>query len=83
MKWLHPMLATGNSAAAAVDRLKESGAVTVRVVCILATAQSVDRLHGRHPEVPIFTAAIDENVTDSGYIVPGLGDVGDRMYGTK
>jgi uracil phosphoribosyltransferase len=80
---LHPMLATGNSAVAAVDRLKESGAKTVRIVCVLATAQSVDRLHGRHPEVPIFTAAIDENVTDSGYIVPGLGDVGDRMYGTK
>lgn len=80
---LHPMLATGNSAIAAVDRLKESGAKTVRIVCVLATAQSVDRLHGRHPEVPIFTAAIDENVTDSGYIVPGLGDVGDRMYGTK
>jgi uracil phosphoribosyltransferase len=80
---LHPMLATGNSAVAAVDRLKESGAKTVRIVCVLATAQSVDRLHGRHPEVPIFTAAIDESVTDSGYIVPGLGDVGDRMYGTK
>ncbi|HEX3710058.1 MAG TPA: uracil phosphoribosyltransferase [Pseudolabrys sp.] len=80
---LHPMLATGNSAVAAVDRLKESGAKTLRIVCVLATAQSVDRLHGRHPEVPIFTAAIDENVTDSGYIVPGLGDVGDRMYGTK
>jgi uracil phosphoribosyltransferase len=80
---LHPMLATGNSAVAAVDRLKESGAKTVRIVCVLATAQSVDRLHGRHPEVPIFTSAIDENVTDSGYIVPGLGDVGDRMYGTK
>jgi len=80
---LHPMLATGNSAVAAVDRLKESGATIVRVVCVLATAQSVERLHSRHPEVPIFTAAIDESVTDSGYIVPGLGDVGDRMYGTK
>jgi uracil phosphoribosyltransferase len=80
---LHPMLATGNSAVAAVDRLKESGATTVRVVCVLATAQSVDRLHGRHPEVPIFTAAIDESITDNGYILPGLGDVGDRMYGTK
>ncbi len=80
---LHPMLATGNSAVAAVDRLKESGATTVRIVCVLATAQSVEQLHGRHPEVPIFTAAIDESVTDNGYIVPGLGDVGDRMYGTK
>ena len=80
---LHPMLATGNSAVAAVDRLKESGAMTVRIVCVLATAQSVDRLHGRHPDVPIFTAAIDDAITDSGYIVPGLGDVGDRMYGTK
>jgi uracil phosphoribosyltransferase len=80
---LHPMLATGNSVVAAVDRLKESGAKTVRIVCLLATEQSVDRLHGRHPEVPIFTAAIDEGITESGYIVPGLGDVGDRMYGTK
>ena len=80
---LHPMLATGNSAVAAVDRLKESGANTVRIVCVLATAQSVERLHGRHPEVPIFTAAIDEGITESGYILPGLGDVGDRMYGTK
>jgi len=80
---LHPMLATGNSAVAAVDRLKESGAKTVRILCILATEQSVDRLHSVHPEVPIFTAAIDNGITDTGYIVPGLGDVGDRMYGTR
>ena len=80
---LHPMLATGNSAVAAVDRLKESGAKTVRILCVLATAQSTEKLHAHHPEVPIYTAAIDEGITDTGYIVPGLGDVGDRMYGTR
>jgi len=80
---LHPMLATGNSAVAAVDRLKESGAKTVRILCVLATPQSVEKIHALHPEVPIYTAAVDESITDSGYIVPGLGDVGDRMYGTR
>jgi uracil phosphoribosyltransferase len=80
---LHPMLATGNSAVAAVDRLKESGAKTVRILCVLATPQSIEKLHGQHPEVPIYTAAVDESITDNGYIVPGLGDVGDRMYGTR
>ena len=80
---LHPMLATGNSAVAAVDRLKEAGAKTVRILCVLATPQSVEKLHGHHPEVPIFTAAVDEGITDTGYILPGLGDVGDRMYGTR
>jgi uracil phosphoribosyltransferase len=80
---LHPMLATGNSAVAAVDRLKESGAKTVRILCVLATPQSIEKLHGQHPEVPIYTAAVDEGITDTGYILPGLGDVGDRMYGTR
>jgi len=80
---LHPMLATGNSAVAAVDRLKESGAKTVRILCVLATPQSVEKIHALHPEVPIYTAAVDESITESGYIVPGLGDVGDRMYGTR
>jgi uracil phosphoribosyltransferase len=79
----HPMLATGNSAVAAVDRLKESGARAVRMLCMLATPQSVEKLNGAHPEVPIYTAAIDEGFTGTGYIVPGLGDVGDRMYGTR
>jgi uracil phosphoribosyltransferase len=80
---LHPMLATGNSGVAAVDRLKESGSRAVRIVCMLATAQAIEKIRGHHPDVPIFTAAIDEAITDDGYIQPGLGDVGDRMYGTR
>ena len=80
---LHPMLATGNSAVAAVDRLKESGAKAIRIVCLLATARAIDNLRGHHPDVPIWTAAIDEEITETGYILPGLGDVGDRMYGTR
>ena len=80
---LHPMLATGNSAVAAVERLKESGAKSVRIVCLLATAQATEKLHAHHPEVHIWTAAIDEAINEQGYIVPGIGDVGDRMYGTK
>lgn len=80
---LHPMLATGNSAVAAVDRLKESGAKTVRIMCLLATPQAIENVRGRHPDVAIWTAAIDDDITDDGYILPGLGDVGDRMYGTR
>ncbi len=80
---LHPMLATGNSAVAAIDRLKECGARTVRIVCILATQQAIDKIHALHPDVPIVSAAIDDGITDTGFIVPGLGDVGDRMYGTR
>lgn len=80
---LHPMLATGNSAVAAVDRLKESGARQVRIVCLLATPQALDRVRGHHPDVSVWTAAVDDGITDNGYILPGLGDVGDRMYGTR
>lgn len=80
---LHPMLATGNSAVAAIDRLKESGAKSVRILCMLATFASAEKLHAAHPEVPIYTAAIDEAISENGYILPGLGDVGDRMYGTR
>jgi uracil phosphoribosyltransferase len=80
---LHPMLATGNSAVAAVDRLKEAGAKQVRILCMLATPRAIETVRGNHPDVAIFTAAIDDDVTDTGYIVPGLGDVGDRMFGTK
>jgi uracil phosphoribosyltransferase len=80
---LHPMLATGNSAIAAVDRLKESGAKNIRIVCLLATPRAIDNVHGHHPEVQIWTAALDGDVTDTGFILPGLGDVGDRMYGTR
>jgi uracil phosphoribosyltransferase len=80
---LHPMLATGNSAVAAVDRLKEAGAKSVRIICLLATPQAVEKLHAHHPDVHLWTAAIDEVVNENGYIVPGIGDVGDRMYGTR
>jgi uracil phosphoribosyltransferase len=80
---LHPMLATGNSAVAAVDRLKESGANSIRLLCTLATERSIDKLHSVHPEVLVYTVAIDRGITDTGYIIPGLGDVGDRMYGTR
>jgi uracil phosphoribosyltransferase len=80
---LHPMLATGNSAVAAIDRLKEAGAVQVRIMCLLVTAQAVERVHAHHPDVHIWTAAIDDSINEQGYILPGLGDVGDRMYGTR
>lgn len=80
---LDPMLATANSAVAAVDRLKERGAKDLRFVCLLAAPEGVERMRGAHPDVPIWTAAIDQNLNDHGYIVPGLGDAGDRMYGTR
>jgi uracil phosphoribosyltransferase len=80
---LHPMLATGNSAVAAVDRLKEAGAKTVRIVCLLATEQAIEKLHAHHPDVHVWTAAVDETINEQGYILPGLGDVGDRMFGTR
>lgn len=78
-----PMLATGNTAVAAVDRLKEHGAVEIRFVCLLATPVGLANLHGHHPEVPVWTAAIDAQLNDHGYILPGLGDAGDRLYGTR
>lgn len=80
---LDPMLATANSATAAVDRLRERGAKDLRFVCLLAAPEGVKRFHGAHPDVPIWTAAIDERLDEHGYIVPGLGDAGDRMFGTK
>jgi uracil phosphoribosyltransferase len=80
---LDPMLATGNSATAAVERLKERGAKEIRFVCLLAAPEGIARMRGEHPDVPIWTAAVDEKLNDHGYIVPGLGDAGDRMYGTK
>jgi uracil phosphoribosyltransferase len=80
---LHPMLATGNSAVAAVDRLKEAGAKAVRIVCLLATEQAIEKLRAHHPDVHVWTAAVDESINDQGYILPGLGDVGDRMFGTR
>ena len=78
-----PMLATGNSSAAAVTRIKEAGAKEIRFVCLLAAPEGVETFSTAHPDVPIFTAALDSHLNDHGYIVPGLGDAGDRMYGTK
>ncbi len=78
-----PMLATGNSAAAAVDLLKEAGASDIRFLCLLAAPEGVGRMKDAHPDVPIVTAALDEHLDGNGYIVPGLGDAGDRMFGTK
>ncbi|MBZ8135460.1 uracil phosphoribosyltransferase [Afifella sp. IM 167] len=78
-----PMLATANSAIAAVQRLKERGARDVHFVCLLAAPEGVKAFRAAHPDVPVVTAAIDSHLNDHGYIVPGLGDAGDRMYGTK
>jgi uracil phosphoribosyltransferase len=78
-----PMLATANSATAAVERLKERGARDIRFVCLLAAPEGIAKLRGEHPDVSIWTASIDERLNEHGYIVPGLGDAGDRMYGTR
>ncbi|MBI1218541.1 MAG: uracil phosphoribosyltransferase [Rhodobacteraceae bacterium] len=78
-----PMLATGNSSAAAVDLLKASGARNIRFLCLLAAPEGIKRMQQAHPDVPIVTAAVDSHLNDHGYIVPGLGDAGDRMFGTK
>ncbi|AKR57877.1 Uracil phosphoribosyltransferase [Devosia sp. H5989] len=78
-----PMLATANSAIAAVDRLKRRGANNLRFLCLLAAPEGVEKFTAAHPDVPVFTAAIDDHLNEKGYIVPGLGDAGDRMYGTK
>ena len=78
-----PMLATANSAIAAIDKLKARGANNLRFVCLLAAPEGIERFTKAHPDVPVFTAAIDSHLNEKGYIVPGLGDAGDRMYGTK
>ena len=80
---LDPMLATGNSAVAAVQRIKEAGARNIKMVCLLAAPEGIETFHAAHPDVPIYTAALDSHLNDHGYIVPGLGDAGDRIYGTK
>ena len=80
---MDPMLATANSAVAAVERLKERGARDLRFMCLLAAPEGIARLRGAHPDIRIWTAAIDERLNEHGYIVPGLGDAGDRMFGTK
>lgn len=78
-----PMLATGNSSVAAIDLLKKSGAKNIRFLCLLAAPEGVARMKEAHPDVPIVTASVDSHLNDNGYIVPGLGDAGDRMFGTK
>lgn len=80
---LDPMLATANSAIAALDRLKARGASDLRFVCLLAAPEGLAKFQAAHPDVPVWTAAIDSHLNDHGYIVPGLGDAGDRMYGTR
>ncbi|MCV2893248.1 uracil phosphoribosyltransferase [Lentibacter sp. XHP0401] len=78
-----PMLATGNSSVAAIDLLKEAGATRIRFLCLLAAPEGVARMAEAHPDVHIITASLDESLNEQGYIVPGLGDAGDRMFGTK
>lgn len=78
-----PMLATGNSSAAAIDMIKEAGAKNIIFLCLLAAPEGVKRMKEAHPDVPIVTAALDSHLNELGYIVPGLGDAGDRMFGTK
>ena len=77
-----PMLATGNSSVAAIDLLKGAGAINIRFLCLLAAPEGIARMRQAHPDVPVVTAALDERLNEKGYIVPGLGDAGDRMYGT-
>ncbi len=78
-----PMLATGHTAIAAIDRLKEAGVCDMRFVCLLCSRPGVEAVRATHPDVPIWTAAMDDELNDHGYIVPGLGDAGDRTYGTR
>jgi uracil phosphoribosyltransferase len=77
-----PMLATGGSAAAAISTLRQAGAQDLRMICLVASPEGIRRIHREHPEVPIYTAAIDRALNERGYIMPGLGDAGDRLYGT-
>ena len=78
-----PMLATANSSIAAVQRVKEAGALDIKFLCLLAAPEGIEKFNQAHPDVPIITAAIDDHLDEHGYIVPGLGDAGDRLYGTK
>ncbi len=80
---MDPMLATGNSAAAAVQRLKQAQPKSIKFVCLLAAPEGVRAFHEQHPDVPIYTPAVDERLNEKGYILPGLGDAGDRMFGTS
>ena len=78
-----PMLATANSATAAIEKLKQRGATNIRFLCLLSAPEGIAAFQKAQPDVPIYTAAVDERLNEKGYIVPGLGDAGDRMYGTK
>ena len=78
-----PVVATANTSVAAIDRLKERGAKDIRLVCLIAAREGLERVRGLHPDVPVWTAAMDESLDDNGFIVPGLGDAGDRAYGTR
>jgi uracil phosphoribosyltransferase len=80
---ISPVLATANTAVAAVDRLKERGATDIRLVCLIAAPEGIERMRGIHPDVPIWLAAVDDKLDEHGFILPGLGDAGDRAYGTK
>jgi uracil phosphoribosyltransferase len=80
---LDPMLATGNSAVAAVERLKETKPRSILFVCLVSCPEGIRTFHAAHPDVPIYTAAVDRELNDHGYILPGLGDAGDRIFGTK
>ena len=80
---LDPMLATGNSSAAAIAAIKKAGARSVNLISLVAAPQGIERVHADHPDVTIYVAAVDRELNDRGYIVPGLGDAGDRLYGTK
>jgi uracil phosphoribosyltransferase len=80
---LDPMLATGNSTAAAIETVKRVGATSVRLIALIAAPEGIERVHRDHPEVPIVVASVDRGLNEQGYILPGLGDAGDRLYGTK
>ncbi len=80
---MDPMLATGNSAVAAVSRLKASGPRSIKFVCLLTCPEGLRAFHAHHPDVPVYTASVDERLNEKSYIVPGLGDAGDRLFGTK
>jgi uracil phosphoribosyltransferase len=80
---MDPMLATGNSAIAAIERIKSTGPRSIKFVCLLAAPEGLRAFHGDHPDVPVYTAAVDERLNEKGYILPGLGDAGDRLFGTK
>lgn len=80
---LDPMLATGNSAVAAVSEVKAAGCQSIKFVCLIAAPEGLKAMHDAHPDVPVYTAAVDSHLNDHGYIVPGIGDAGDRIFGTK